>query len=242
MLYKTNVVYQNDGAGAGGDTNPSASPSAGGTVAVDAETLSKLVRGVIAEELKPIKGEIGGLYSRQDKDRNAVRELMDEVKKQEAAGLSSEDAITAAQNTLKNREEAIAEKQMLKDIHSKLFGSSSPESAGNGASGADVKAVAELQRYNLDPNSAESVALLRSLASLTGDAKEAKLKQYILDQVAPKQPPSPAGFTQAPATGGMVQTNVDALQSEINILYRNPSAPGAMKRISEIKELLNKTG
>lgn len=238
MSYKTNVVYQNDGAGAGGDTNPPASPSAGGTVAVDAETLSKLVKQVIAEELKPVKGEISGLYSRQDKDRNALREFMDEVKRQEAAGLSSEEAITAAQNTIKNREEAIAEKQMLKEIHSKLFGSSSPESAGTGESGTDVKAVAELGKYKIDPNSAEAVALLRSMDKLNPLEKEVKLKTFILDQLAPKQPPSPADLVQSAAAGGASKPkDVAALQEEQSQLLKNPSKN--MKRLAEIRQEIN---
>lgn len=242
MLSKTNVVYQNDGTGVGGDTNPPASPQAGGAVAVDAETLSKLVKAAIADELKPIKGEISGIYSRQDKDRNAFREFMDEVKKQEASGLSPDQAFTAAQNEINSRAETLAEKQMLKDIHSKLFGSSSAQAAGNGESGADVQAVAELQKYGISTNEADAVELLRSIAPLSAEARDAKVAKFILGKVAPPQPPSPAGFTQSPSLTGATSVNVDALSNEMNTLYKNPSMPGAMKRIAEIQEQLKKAG
>lgn len=238
MLYKTNVVYQNDSAGAGGDTNPPASPSTGGTVAVDAKQLSELVKQAIAEELKPVKGEISGLYSRQDKDRNQFREFMDEFQKQKANNLSDAEAFTATENALKQKSEVQEDKELLRKIAEKVLGSSSPESAGTGAGGADVQAVAELGKYKIDPNSAEAVALLRSMDKLNPLEKEVKLKTFILDQLAPKKPPSPADLVQSAAAGGASKPkDVAALQEEQSQLLKNPSKN--MKRLAEIRQEIN---
>ena len=239
MLTKTNVVYQSDGAGAGGETNPPVSPSAGGTVAVDANTLSKLVKAAIADELKPIKGEISGMYSRQDKDRNAFREFMDEVKKQQANGLSEDQAFTAAQGEITSRAEAAAEKVMLKEIHAKLFGSSSDQAAGTGVIEADVEATAELQRYGLNQNEPDAIELLRSLANLSKEAKEAKVNKFILGKVAPHQPPSPAGFTQAPAVG----TNSPSANAQVENYKKEMIAARSNKSLAKgIKQKYEQMG
>jgi hypothetical protein len=204
MLTKTNVVYQSDGAGAGGETNPPASPSAGTTVAVDAKTLSELVNTV-----KTLKGEIGGIYSRQDKDRNAFREFMDEYQKQKANNLSDTEAFTATENAIKQRAEAMEEKELLRKIADKVLGSPSTQAAGNGASGASVEAAAELEKYGLakDPDALELIRV---------NAPKDKVKDFILEKLAPKQPPSPAGLTQSAALTSAQKTNADSLSREFD--------------------------
>ena len=64
-----------DTTGAGGDTNP---PVSKVSVNGDEERLSRIVKSAIAEELKPIKGDIGGLYSRTDKQQNAFSDFLKE--------------------------------------------------------------------------------------------------------------------------------------------------------------------
>ena len=188
----------------GGSDAPTPQPSTEPTkpVAGDAAQLPGLVeavRKVVAEELKPVKGEISGIYSRQDKDRNAFREFMDEYKKQKASGKSDADAEVAAQNALTERAEAVAEKQMLKDIHAKLFGSSP---AGNGAD--EVAQI--ISQYHLDEKD-PSVAKLYTL-------KGAELKAEAADMAfrrATKQPPSPEGAPVLGSPPASAESDVDLL-------------------------------
>lgn len=226
MTEQTNVETQPGDAGAGGTTTPPASSQPGASVAVDAKTLSKLVKDAIAEELKPVKGEISGLYSRQDKDRNALREFMDEVKKQQANGLSENDAIDAAQNALNERAETAQEKKMLKEIHAKLFGLSSTQDAGNVASGAaDMANV--ISELKLDANSADVVAILAK--GLDPDKQELELRRYA---ARPKTQPSAA--ESATLQGGAPATKKDAapMIARLAELQKVPS-----KNFAEIEKL-----
>lgn len=219
--------------GAEGITNPNVSKEGGSPVAVDADALSRLVKDAIAAELKPIKGEISGIYSRQDKDRNALREFMDEVKKQQANGLSENDAIDAAQNALNERAETVAEKKMIREIHAKLFGSSSTQPAGNGPSGAEQAQI--ISEYKLDGNDPEVIAAY----SLSGDSFRAKIAD-IAYRRATKQPASIASVPAAsvsPSQGG-ADTNV--LISKLSEYQKFPTKH--KKEIAELEAELNKRG
>jgi hypothetical protein len=233
MSDNPNVDDQNPN-GAGGVTNPSVSQGEGKSVA-DAGNLSKLVRDAIAEELKPIKGEIGGLYSRQDKDRNAMREFMGEVKKQQANGLSENDAIDAAESTLKERAETQAEKKMLKDIHAKLFGEPSANPAGNGSNGVgdSAKVVSELK---LDGNSAEVISIISK--GLDPVMEELELRR-LADR--PKSTPS---LSAAPA--GSVPAAQQASGKELENNYKKEMRESAGRQNAnkrqEIKERYLKEG
>jgi hypothetical protein len=164
---------------------------------------------------------------------------MDEVKKQQANGLSEDQAFTAAQGEITSRAEAAAEKVMLKEIHAKLFSSSSDQAAGTGAIEADVEATAELQRYGLNQNEPDAIELLRSLGNLSKEAKEAKVNKFILGKVAPHQPPSPAGFTQAPAVG----TNSPSANAQVENYKKNMiAARGNATLLRQIKTDAIKNG
>jgi hypothetical protein len=219
--------------GAGGETNPPVSEEASKSVAVDADALSKLVRGVVEESLKPIKGEISGIYSRQDKDRNSFREFMEEVKKQEASGLSENDAIDAAESALSARAESAAEKKMLKEIHSKLFGDSPVSPAGNGENGAGqiAQVISELP---LDGNSPDVMAILAE-EGLTLEQQELKLRR-LADR--PKKQPSPSAAPSGNSGTAAAGVDEEALLSELQTLYKEPSKH--MKRILEIQKALGK--
>ncbi|MFA6270964.1 MAG: hypothetical protein WC657_07200 [Candidatus Paceibacterota bacterium] len=107
----------------------------------DAETLSKLVRSVVEEAIKPIKGEISGIYSRQDKDRNVYSEFMAEYKKHKRDGLNDEDAERAANVSLEVKAKETRKDALIEAMARKL-GLDSPTPVGNGQSGAvDVAQV-----------------------------------------------------------------------------------------------------
>ncbi len=156
------------GSGAGGTTTPPASTQAGAPVAGQAAELSKLVRDVLAEELKPIKGEISGLYSRQDKDRNAFSEFMAEFKKQKAKGLSDEDAESAAQGNLAEREKQTRRDQVFDKLAEMYLGPSSPTAAGTGATGT-AETARVIEKAGLDANSAEVIELIKQHGSNSVD-------------------------------------------------------------------------
>lgn len=116
----------------------------------------------------------------------------------------------------------------------------SPSSNGNGEAltAQDVSEV--IKEFQLDANNAVVLEKLRGTYR-NRDHFQAEMAKIALAQVN-RQPPSPASSTSL--TGGSVATNTgsDELANEMNVLYRNPSAPGAMKRIAEIQEQMRKAG
>lgn len=107
---------------------------------------------------------------------------------------------------------------------------------------ATAEAVAELKKYNLDPNESDFIQILRGQYP-SKEAFDAKLQRYILGKVAPKQPPSPAGFTQAPATGGATPQNVETLTKQYQTEMRNaPRGQAGNATRNALKEQFRKQG
>ena len=206
MTESTNVDTQAGGAGAEGNTTPSASPQTGATVAVTPAQLSKLVEDGIEKALKPVKGEISGLYSRQDKDRNAFSEFMAEFKKQKKTGMSDDEAETAATAALSEREKAAKRDKAIDTILERFGDPASAAPAGNVQSGTEDQAKV-ISAYQLDANDAEVIANMK----LQG----AEFKAAIADLAfrrATKQPASPSGattLTSAPARAADTQSMID---------------------------------
>ena len=223
-------VDNSEGNGAGGEATSSASAPTGKPVEGTAEELSKLVKSVIAEELKPIKGEISGLYSRQDKDRNQLREFMDEFKKVKAEGKTDEEAEVIAQRNIAEREKQSKRDQVIDALAERFLGTPSTPSAGNGASGAVNPAQEIAKKYNLDMNDKDYADAVKS-----GDP--AKLLDVVM---AKTSAPSADETSHLPLGGGSYRPpeNADELSAELDRLYREPSRPGAMKRITEIEKQL----
>lgn len=223
-------------AGAGADGNqPSASPQAGGSVAGNAAELSQLVKAAIAEELKPIKGEISGLYSRQDKDRNAFSEFMAEFKKQKAKGLSDEDAETAAQSSLVEREKQTKRDQIIDKLAEQYLNSSSAQPAGNGTSGADATAKV-LKEAQLDANTPEVIDLIRQYGNdpVSFAVRAGELRAKMANKPTPDASASSTPVT--PPASPPQEVDVQALTAEQQRLMKNPSRN--FKRLAEIKEQL----
>src|SRR5688500_3055906 len=107
---------------------------------------------------------------------------------------------------------------MLKDIHAKLFGASSPQAAGNGASGAveQAKVISELQ---LDANSPDVISILAK--GLDPDKQELELRRLA---ARPKPSPSPAASTtlqSQPSASG--NDDVGPLIAQLNEWQKTPS-------------------
>lgn len=229
MTENPNVESQ----GAGGNQPPASGEAVAGKP--DLSELVKVVRDVVSEELKPVKGEISGIYSRQDKDRNAFREFMDEYRKQKATGLSDVEAQNAAEQTLNAKAENAEEKRMLKEVYAKVIGSSSPQAAGNGVSGAVdlAKAVAKYDLSESDPD------VIEASRGKSGDALDASLANLALKR-AKQNPPSVAAASALQSGVGGKSDDVAALTEK----YQKDmlAARGNKLLLKSIKEEAKKKG
>lgn len=193
-----------------GVEEPASSPASEATVD-NAAKLSELVKEVIANELKPIKGEISGLYSRQDKDRNTLSEFMDEFKKLKADGLTDDAAHVAAEATIKTREQSNKQAEVINALAEKFLDEPSTQPAGSGTSGAieAVDAIKMLDEYNVSANSPEFLELLRK------GTDKLSVERFILDNVKPKPGASPAGIaTSAAVSQRAADSDIEELTDE----------------------------
>jgi hypothetical protein len=146
--------------GAGGQPSAPVSQQGGGSI--NDERLQEFLRSEIQKSLKPVMDEVRGVQGRQDKDRTAMREILDEFKKQKAKGLTDTEAEHAAATAIKERTEAQEQKELLSKIAEKLGLSA----GGTGAASIDLKNFPEL--------SAGDPEVVANVLSLT-DPREAEL-------------------------------------------------------------------
>jgi len=222
-MTETNVGSQNSD-GAGENTNSSVSQENKQPVA-DAASLAKLVNDAVENAIKPIKGEIGGLYSRQDKDRNQIRELMDEVKRQQAKGLSENEALDAAQAVFNQREQAEEDRRMLREVHNRLFATSS---AGNGAE-TDAQRIAK--EYALDLNDKDIAEAVKSNDIL-------RLTKTVLS----KQSAPSADASDAPLASGKVANPKDSKQLTEEYITKMRESRGNRSAIAALKKEYKEKG
>ncbi len=152
MTDKTDV----DIDGAGETTN---SPVSKTSVTGEDERLSKIVKSVIAEELRPIKGDISGLYSRQDKQQNAFSDFLVEFNKGKAKGLSDQDAQTQAESALAGREQE-AKRQKAIDLVLERFANETSTKVTGNSNGVADEASKVFEEYSINPNDPEAIPLL----------------------------------------------------------------------------------
>lgn len=212
---------------AGGTPTP---PAAQASVA-DAETLSKLVRSAVDDALKPIKGDISGLYSRQDKDRNAFSDFMAEFKKQKATGLDDDAAETAANSAIEKRTKEQKRDALLEAVAKKL-GLDSPDPVGNGQ-GKAVDVAKVISEYGLKNDDPDVIAAFTNRQF--ADEKDARLA--VLDlayKKATKPQPSDADGASPPSAQvpKMDVSKVDEKAARLNLLYKAPT-----KNAKEIEQL-----
>jgi hypothetical protein len=179
----TNLNVDNQAEDANDSPSHSVPSGSGGSIKDTNVELSQLLKAEIAEALKPVLSEVRGVQGRQDKDRTAFREFMDEFKKQKAKGLSDGDAEIAAEGSLKERAETQSDKLLLRAIAEKLGLSS----AGNGTT-PNVGVVEVLKQFpELDANDTDVVTKVLSLT----DPKEAELAAHrLMRQRSNPTPPS----------------------------------------------------
>jgi len=208
-----------DAVGAGGTTNPPVSKQS----VEGAEQLSGLVKSVVrevlTEELKPIKGDISGLYSRQDKQNNTFSELLDEFKTQKANGLSDADAQTAAEKNVADKQRQEKRDAIIDKLAEQMLNPSSAQPAGNSASGVDAAAKV-LEELKLDAKDAE-VAKKLGEVGLDNPKLREEMAVFAL-QHRPQTTTSPAQ-SAALKGGASSSSNVEEKIATLQELQKRPS-------------------
>lgn len=98
-----------------------------------------------------------------------------------------------------------------------------------------AEAIAELNKYGLDPNDAGFIELLRTKHP-SRDAFDAKVQRYIVGKVAPQKTANPADVVQGAATGGAQSKSVETLTSDYkNEMLAAPRGPSGDAKRREIK-------
>lgn len=202
--------------GEGGSPSSPLSQPESGSINDAEKRLSQLLDEKLSKALKPVFDEVRGVQGRQDKDRTAFREFLDEFKKQKASGLSDVDAESAAVSSIAERTEKDKDKQLLRQIAEKVLGSS-PD--GNGA-----KAHADIVKsYGFDSTDPDVV---REVLSQTDpkDAEIAALRLTIKRQnITPPSPSAASTATPSPARPADVETNTKNYIKEMIAARGNPT-------------------
>lgn len=227
MTENLNVDNQNQD-GANGSPNQSVSPENGGSIK-DANELSKLLKAEIAEALKPVLSEVRGVQGRQDKDRTAMREFMDEFNKGKAKGLSDDAAEAAATRSISERKEAESDKLLIRQIAEKLGLSS----AGNGAT-PDAGVVDTVKVFSERGLDLKDPQVAMEASKKYASPADAELAAYKLrDRLAATPTHNPA--QDASIVGKQLSPqNVDALTKQYQSdMIANRGKPDALRKVKE---------
>lgn len=219
-MTQSNVDNQNDGAV---ESQSAVSTQTGGSIS-DAETLVKLLESKLDEKLKPVLAEVRGVQGRQDKDRTAFREFMDEFKKFKGKGLSDNEAEVAATASLQEKSEAQSDKELLRKIAEKVLGA---PASGTRAS-ADAEVVAVLQQFpELDANDPD---VLTKVLSLT-DPKEAELAALRLARQRASKTPSISAAPPAQGAPAKPAGEAELLEKYRQEMLANRGKPAMLNTI-----------
>jgi hypothetical protein len=208
----------------GGTESPTSSPSGSQQGQHLSPDVSALVKEVteLKKELRGIQKGTDKRFERQDSNIKRILEL---------------------------KEQGLNESQIQRElVLDRLIGTQDAppaEPVGNeaGRQAPDVEsAFRTVEEYNLSQNDPDFIALLRQSSKMDKAAFDTKVKDFVLGKVKPQKPANPADVIQSPATRGAQGVDVGRLSAELNQLYKNPSAPGAMQRITEIGKQLKEAG
>jgi hypothetical protein len=231
MAQNTNVGDQTP-AGAGENTNSPVSSENGQPIAGTPQSSQELLD--LKKGYDRLEKELRGLQSRQDVEKNETQRFMAEVKKQMANGKSLEEA-EAAVNASR---EAQVKDDLLFKMARKLgvLDDVSQNPAGNG--GTVTEAAAQvISELKLDANSADVTAILAR--GFNAERQELELRRLA---TRPRPQPSAAESASILSGAASPSVDVDSLQIELVQLSKNPSAPGAAQRMTEIKKKLTEAG
>lgn len=196
--------------GAGGMAN---SPVSGQSVAGNADQLAELVK-----ELKTIRSEISGLYSRQDKDRNKFSEFESDYKKFKEGGMSEGAAYDAAIGSRKP--ETDLEKR-VNELYEKIA-----QSSGK----MEVDAAKLLASSGLDLEDS-GVQLLAARKYNSEEEVFAAIGKFVTSKQSPHKPSQDATLPK----GSSKPLDAEAMTSELSVLYKTGENA---ERIKELETLL----
>lgn len=223
-----NLTEGNPGAG-GSDANQTPSTPQGQPLQVDlASTVQQL-----AKDLKDAKGEISALKSGKDKAVDRAEKTMQATIEQLAGYLNVDpEQVRKAQRA-----------QVLDAlVEERMTGNPTPAPAGP-AAGQGVqaetfnasKAISMVEGYNLAASDPEFITLLR------GNPDEAKVKDYVLQKLAPPKQPDPGNVVQSPVLNH-AQGSLSAQDKETKYINDMRAARGDRNKLASIKEKARKDG
>jgi hypothetical protein len=134
----------------------------------------------------------------------------------------------------------------IRELEERLAGQSSqpaPASVDGSTQqkAAVTEAIAKLQQYGLDQNDPAFIELLRGRYANKTEFDN-KVLGHVVSKLAPPKPANPADVVQGPARTSASGVDVGKLTAELNQLAANPTRPGAMVRMTEIKKQLTEAG
>lgn len=174
---------------------------------------------------------IGRAQGAADRATSEFRKWVGEVEKLEKTGLTRDDAIATLEARQQQDQWRVNIEKQLTDLTSMM------RSGGNGASVGQI--ITEvLSEYDLNPADPYVAAQLKG--KTFGNRTEAELfAARVFRDKARSPSPTPAQNATPPGAPG-ASADIGSLAAEYDRLAKNPTAPGAIDRMSEIAKELEK--
>jgi hypothetical protein len=110
---------------------------------------------------------------------------------------------------------------------------------------AVAEAIAELKKYELDPNDAGFIELLRGQYANRGEF-DLKVSRYVVGKLAPQKPANPADVVQPPVRSGATEKGPAQLeadyQKEMAAIVQNTRGEHKLRAITDLKDKYRKAG
>jgi len=107
---------------------------------------------------------------------------------------------------------------------------------------AVTEAIAELKKYDLDPNDAGFIELLRGKYANRAEF-DLKVSHYVVGKLVPQKPANPADVVQSPARAGATEKSVETLTTEYqNEMLAAPRGRAGATVRAELKAKYQKQG
>jgi hypothetical protein len=211
---------------AGGEPNANSTSSQGQGQPLEAnlaKTIADLQRKIDAQD-----GEIRALKSGKDKAVTRVEKSQEEMLAKLARYLDVDENKVREAQRQSVLDELVTERLGGSQTASTIQGRVDEQGVPAGTRSFDASdAISDVEAYNLSPNDADFITLLRDKSL----SKE-KVQSYILGKVKPQKPVSEVGVIQPAATGFQPPPDISKISTRLQELYKFPS-----KHKAEIKAL-----
>jgi hypothetical protein len=220
----------------GGEPNANSTSSQGQGQPLEAnlaKTIADLQRKIDSQD-----GEIRALKSGKDKAVTRVEKSQEEMLAKLASYLGVDENKVREAQRLSVIDELVSERLGGSQTASTIQGRVEDQGVPAGTRSFDVSdAISEVEKYELSPNEADFIALMRD-KNLTKE----KVQEYILRKVKPQKPVSEAGVIQPAATGGIQPADLKTLTDNYIKDMRAAAGPGKAALRNEIKNNAIKAG